>query len=399
MDYTGVFKLLRMVVMSQSRGICTTISEWGSWGAHAMGRGIGQGYSIVRNSLKLKKGELGWLVLPIGAGMISATVFAAPSVVYTVLTESSLPLYLLRGVYAGAGVGLAGLCFKRAMKKDASLSASIDEKGAADQKDEKKNTGYVNLIKLKGAIDATKSFSADKVIPQLQKAFEDESAKGVIININSGGGSPVQSSLIHNEIIRLKNKYKKKVVIVGEDALASGAYYVAVSADKIYVNSNTATGSIGVVMEGYGVADVAKKLGVEHRVYTAGANKRRLDAFLPEKKEDLDKVKESLTDMHDDFMKAVSTGRNGKLKTEMRAEIFSGDWWVGVRAKEMGLVDELGGIQDVMEKEFQVSRFKDCTESSFLSGLFNRGFFGGNDAGLDLNVSLDLKSVTPQLRV
>src|SRR5688572_748262 len=148
--------------------------------------------------------------------------------------------------------------------------------------DEEGRKGYVSLIRLEGLIASGSEFSAESVLPVLREAFADQKSKGVILDINSGGGTPVQAAIIHDAILRLKAKYHKKVIVVGEDLLASGAYYVAVSADKIYVNPNTLTGSIGVIMKGFGLPDLIKKLGIERRVYTAGTNKDRLDPFLPE---------------------------------------------------------------------------------------------------------------------
>src|SRR3990167_9079631 len=136
---------------------------------------------------------------------------------------------------------------------------------------------YAALIRLDGMIAPGRDFSAEEVIPILRDAFTDKNAAGVIIDINSPGGTPVQAAIIHDAIVDLKKKYHKKVIIVGEDLLTSGAYYVAVSADKIYVNPNTLTGSIGVIMKGFGFVDLMKKIGIERRVYTVGQDKGRLD--------------------------------------------------------------------------------------------------------------------------
>src|SRR3990167_9923614 len=136
---------------------------------------------------------------------------------------------------------------------------------------------YTAVIRLDGMIAPDRDFSAETIIPILRDAFTDKNAAGVIIDINSPGGTPVQASIIHDAIIDLKKKYHKKVIIVGEDLLTSGAYYVAVSADKIYVNPNTLTGSIGVIMKGFGFVDLMKKIGIERRVYTVGQDKGRLD--------------------------------------------------------------------------------------------------------------------------
>jgi protease-4 len=218
--------------------------------------------------------------------------------------------------------------------------------------------GYVAFMRLSGLISAETPFSAEKVIPQLKQAFMDKDAKGVLLDIDSGGGTPVQAAIIHDEIIALKKKYHKKVIIVGEDLLASGAYFVAVSGDKIYVNANTITGSVGVIMAGFGFPEVIKKIGVERRVYAAGDHKDRLDAFLPEQADDTLKIHNLLAEVHDNFIQAVTAGRQGKLTGDPK-ELFSGDFWTGTTAVKLGLVDGIGDMWDVMHNEFKVARYKD----------------------------------------
>ncbi|MDR3491067.1 MAG: S49 family peptidase [Gammaproteobacteria bacterium] len=227
---------------------------------------------------------------------------------------------------------------------------------------------YISLVRLDGLIAPGKEFSAEQVLPTLKDAFSDKRAKGVIIDINSGGGTPVQASIIHDEILALKKRYNKKVVVVGEDMLASGAYFVAVSGDKIYVNPNTITGSIGVIMQGFGFVDGIKKLGVDRRVITSGINKDRLDPFLPQNVEDVNKIKTVIDEVHQNFNQAVLKGRAGKLKGDQK-ELFSGDFWTGQTALQLGLVDGLGNLSDVMESEFHVSRYKDYSENNPLKKL------------------------------
>jgi protease-4 len=220
------------------------------------------------------------------------------------------------------------------------------------------NGAYVALVRLNGTIAPGEDFSVENSLPALRDAFEDEDAKGVIIEINSGGGTPVQASIIHDEIIKLKNKYHKKAIVVGDDMLASGAYFVAVSGDKIFVNANTVTGSIGVIMSGFGMTDLIKKIGVDRRVYTSGTNKDRLDPFLPETPENTAKIQSVVDEVHQNFNTVVQQGRQGKLKGDP-AELFSGDFWTGQTALKLGLVDGIGNIFDVMQSEFNVSRYKD----------------------------------------
>lgn len=236
---------------------------------------------------------------------------------------------------------------------------------------------HVALVKLDGMIAPDREFSAENIVPVLQDAFADKSAKGVIIDINSPGGTPVQASIIHDAILMFKKKYNKKVIIVGEDLLTSGAYFVAVAADKIYVNPNSITGSIGVIMKGFGFVDAMKKLGIERRVYTAGIAKDRLDPFLPQNPEDLEKIHVVMSEVHQNFVKAVIEGRKGKLKADPE-KLFNGDFWSGQAALELGLVDGLGNLLDTMNTEFNTTEYKEYGGSSnffrMLGGQLNSAF-------------------------
>lgn len=234
--------------------------------------------------------------------------------------------------------------------------------------------GYVSLVRLSGEIGPDENFSAENVLPLLKSAFADRGAKGVVLDINSGGGTPVQAAIIHDAIIELKNKYHKKVIVVGEDMMASGAYFVAVAADKIYVNPNSLTGSIGVIMKSFGAPDLIKKVGIERRVYASGLNKDRLDPFLPKNPEDTAKIREVIGEVHNNFQNAVEIGRKGKLHGDP-AQLFSGDFWSGDMALKLGLVDALGNLSNVMQDEFHVSGYKDYSQSpSFMKNLI--GQFG-----------------------
>ena len=227
----------------------------------------------------------------------------------------------------------------------------------------KKGGRYVALIRVDGMIAPGRGFSAEEVIPTLHDAFTDEKAAGVVIDINSPGGTPVQASIIHDAIIAYKKKYKKKVIIVGEDLLTSGAYYIAVSADKIYVNANTLTGSIGVIMKGFGFVGLMEKIGVERRVYTSGNDKDRLDPFLPQTPGDIQKIQNVTSEIHQNFTNAVLEGRKGKLVGDP-TQLFSGDFWTGQSALKLGLVDGLGNLMDVMNTEFQTTQYKEYGQSS-----------------------------------
>lgn len=252
--------------------------------------------------------------------------------------------------------------------------------------------GYVALIRLNGTIGPDEDFSAQTVLPLLKEAFSDKEAKGVVLDINSGGGTPVQASIIHDAILDLKKKYHKKVVVVGEDMMASGAYFVAVAADKIYVNPNTLTGSIGVIMKEFGFPDLIKKLGIERRVYASGANKDRLDPFLPQNKEDIEKMRQVIGEIYGNFKGVVEQGRQGKLHGQ-DSDLFSGDFWSGISAQKLGLVDELGNLSDVVHKEFQVSGYKDYShEQSIMKSLI-----GQIGSTLDLKLSRDRFNVVEQI--
>lgn len=220
-----------------------------------------------------------------------------------------------------------------------------------------KKEKYVALVRLDGMIAPGRDFSSDEVVPLLRKAFADKNAQGIVIDINSPGGTPVQSSIIHDAILAYKKEYKKKVIVVGEDMLTSGAYFVAVAADKIYVNPSTLTGSVGVIMKGFGFVDLIKKVGIERRVYADGDQKDRLDPFLPQKPEDVEKVHDVMSEVRDNFAAAVLAGRKGKLKGDPD-KLFNGDFWTGQTALKLGLVDELGNLRDAGMREFGTTTFK-----------------------------------------
>jgi len=220
------------------------------------------------------------------------------------------------------------------------------------------NGSYVSLIRLDGIIMPDATFSARSVIPELNYAFRDKESKGVVLLINSPGGSPVQASIIHDKIVQLKNKYHKTVIVVGEDALASGAYLVATAADKIFVNKDTVTGSIGVIMSGFGFKDAMEKLGVTRRVITAGDDKDRLDPFTALNPKDVEKIHQILQDVHQDFIDDVMTGRKGKLPGDTKT-LFSGDFWTGKQAVKLGLVDGTENIWEAMQTIFGTTHYRD----------------------------------------
>jgi signal peptide peptidase SppA len=202
-----------------------------------------------------------------------------------------------------------------------------------------------NAGKFKQGID----FAGQEEI--IEKAFSLKKAKVVAITINSPGGSPVQSHLIYKFIRAQAKKNKKKVIVFAEDVAASGGYLIACAGDEIYANSSSIIGSIGVIYSSFGFTELIKKIGVERRVHTAGKNKSTLDPFLDEKKEDIERLKTIQLDLHKDFIKVVEESRGSKLiKSEV--ELFSGEFWSGSKAKELGLVDGIGNANEVLKEKF-----------------------------------------------
>lgn len=205
---------------------------------------------------------------------------------------------------------------------------------------------HTAMVEIKGVIAPDAEASADNIITGLRSAFESENAAGVILRINSPGGSPVQSGYINDEIRRLRKKYPETpLYVVIADICASGGYYIAAAADKIYADKASIVGSIGVRMDGFGFVDAMQKLGVERRLLTAGENKGFLDPFQPVKERDVKHVEELLGDIHQQFIDVVKSGRGDRLKEH--PELFSGYVWTGEQAIELGLVDELGSSSQV----------------------------------------------------
>ena len=185
----------------------------------------------------------------------------------------------------------------------------------------------------------------------LKKAFSYKKAKTVAISINSPGGSPVQSHLIYSYIRQLANKNKTKVIIFAEDVAASGGYFIACAGDEIYANSSSIIGSIGVISASFGFKDLIKKIGVERRIHTAGKNKSTLDPFLEEKNEDIERLKKIQLDLHKDFIDVVEESRKSKLN-KSEVELFSGEFWSGSKAKDLGLIDGIGDAHIILKEKF-----------------------------------------------
>ena len=209
-----------------------------------------------------------------------------------------------------------------------------------------KLTGIIgNVGKFRQGID----FSGQEEI--ILKAFSVKKAPCIAITVNSPGGSPVQSHLIYNFIRLQAKKNKKKVIVFAEDVAASGGYLIACAGDEIYANSSSIIGSIGVIYSSFGFTELIKKIGVERRIHTAGKNKSTLDPFLEEKKDDIERLKTIQLDIHKDFINVVEKSRGTKLK-KSEVELFSGEFWSGSKAKELGLIDEIGDSHQILKEKF-----------------------------------------------
>ena len=189
----------------------------------------------------------------------------------------------------------------------------------------------------------------DKLIDKL---FADKKSPAVALIINSPGGSPTQSSLIAEKIIKKSKEKNKQVITFVEDVAASGGYWLACAGDEIYIDANSILGSIGVISPGFGFVDLIKKIGIERRVYTSGKSKSFLDPFKLEKTEDIKRLKDIQEQIHDNFIEYVKSRRGSKLQNINDNEIFSGLFWVGQKAIDLGLADGIGSINTVIQKKF-----------------------------------------------
>jgi protease-4 len=227
---------------------------------------------------------------------------------------------------------------------------------------------HTALIEIEGNIDTDGSGSADNVVPSLDKAFSDEGSAAVVLRINSPGGSPVQAGIIVDEIRRLKKGYPNKpLYVVVDEICASGGYYIAAAADKIYVNKASIVGSVGVLMDGFGFVGTMEKLGVERRLLTAGENKGFMDPFSPQSDKQKAHAQEMLNEIHQQFIDVVRTGRGNRLKET--PEIFSGLYWTGARAVEMGLADGFGTVDSVAR---DIVKAEDIVDYTSREGLPER---------------------------
>lgn len=238
---------------------------------------------------------------------------------------------LMLAVYVGGFVGL--LAF-----------GNSPSKGSAEPR-------HVAVVDIKGTIEdgSRTGSSAESIIRGLRSAFNADNAVGVILRINSPGGSPVQSAQVYREIIRLKEKHPETpIYAVAGDIAASGAYYIASAADSIYADANSLVGSVGVIMSGFGFSGAIERIGVDRRVYTSGTSKAFMDPFIDENPDSVAHVQTLLSDIHEEFIGAVRQGRGDRLNGD-DAELFNGLIWTGRQALELGLVDGLGSAFEIAQ--------------------------------------------------
>lgn len=253
---------------------------------------------------------------------------------------------------------------------------------------------HTALIKIDGTIEAKGAGDAETVIAALTKAYADPGSVGLILQINSPGGSPVQAGIINDEITRLRKQYPKKpLFVVVNEICASGGYYIAVAADRIYVNKASIVGSIGVLMDGFGFTGTMEKLGVERRLLTAGENKGFMDPFSPQSEKQKLYALGMLDEIHQQFIDVVRKGRGKRLKES--PEIFSGLFWSGAKSVELGLADGFGTVESVAREEFKSTNIVDYTQREGLSDRVLRKF--GAAAGASAVKTFALEA-TPSLK-
>lgn len=243
----------------------------------------------------------------------------------------------------------------------------------ADSEHQARHTALINLT---GTIEAKGEANAEDMIAALDAAFEETNAAGVILRINSPGGSPVQAGLINDEIRRLRGKYPDKpLYVVVEDICASGGYFVAAAADKIYVNKASIVGSIGVLMDGFGFTGTMEKLGVERRLLTAGENKGFLDPFSPQAERQKAFAQSLLNNIHQQFIDVVKAGRGKRLKET--PEMFSGLMWTGEQSVALGLADGYGSVDSVARDVIKADKVLDYSVKDNIAERFAKRIGAG----------------------
>jgi len=238
---------------------------------------------------------------------------------------------------------------------------------------------HTALIEVRGEIADGAEASAENLVPGIKNAFEDAGALAVVVRINSPGGSPVQAGIINDEIRRLKKLHNKKVYAVVEESCASGAYYIAVATDEIYVDKASIVGSIGVLMDSFGATGLMEKLGVERRLLTAGENKGIGDPFSPLQPKQRAYLQAMLDQIHQQFIKVVREGRGARLKET--PDTFSGLFWNGQQALEMGLADHLGNLDYVAREVVKAEEVVDYTPRENVAERLAKRFGASIGAG------------------
>ncbi|MDB5799094.1 MAG: ClpP class periplasmic serine protease [Rhodocyclales bacterium] len=244
---------------------------------------------------------------------------------------------------------------------------------------------HTALVQLEGAIGPGGEASAEKIVAGLTAAFDDKNTKGVVLLINSPGGSPVQSGIINDEMVRLRGKHPTiPLYVVVEDVCASGGYYVAAAADKIFVDKASIVGSIGVRMDGFGFTELMKKVGVERRLLTAGENKGFLDPFMPTEPNQVEHARGMLSEIHQQFIDVVRKGRGKRLKET--PEMFSGLFWSGAKSIELGLADGYGTVNSVARDVIKAEDIQDFTQGENIAERFAKRFGASVMSGATSNI-------------
>jgi len=237
---------------------------------------------------------------------------------------------------------------------------------------------HTAIVDVEGVIASEGKASAERIIKGLNRAFKDSNTAGVIVRINSPGGSPVQAGYVNDEMRRLRAKYPSiPLYVVVEDLCASGGYYIAVAGDKIFVDKASLVGSIGVIINGFGFTGTMDKLGIERRAYTAGENKDFLDPFAPENPAHKQYAQQMLAQIHQQFIATVKKGRGNRLKET--PEMFSGLVWTGEKSIELGLADGLGSAESVARDVVKAEKLVNFTPEENVFERFSKTF--GASAG------------------
>jgi protease-4 len=232
---------------------------------------------------------------------------------------------------------------------------------------------HTALINLNGVIESRGMANAENLIESLQTAFKEKKVAGIVLRINSPGGSPVQAGIINDEIRRLRAEHPETpLYAVVEDVCASGGYYVAVAADRIYVNKASLVGSIGVLMDGFGFTGTMEKLGVDRRLLTAGSNKGFLDPFSPQNDEQKAFAQTMLDEIHRQFIEVVRSGRGDRLKET--PETFSGLVWTGEQSVRMGLADDFGSVDSIARDVIKAEKVLDYSAKDNIAERFAKRF-------------------------